>query len=199
MCTIHSYTHAFTLMLMAHRFPFLRLSVIFLALGLSACSSAKSGPDMTEPLVPMHHVMDPSDAQLDESVRKTLANMQAPVYSGYEFRRIDLNKDGRREALVLFKTPYGYWCGTHGCTMLVMEAHNDHFTLHSSIQPVRAPVYSTDTETNGWRDIIIRVSGRWDEAKDVAAKYDGTKYPLDPADIEPASGEELANISYLFR
>lgn len=170
-----------------------------LAFILNACSSAPESYDEAGPLVPMHDVKDPSDQELDHSVRKTLAEMKAPVYSGYEFRRIDLNKDGRRDALVLFKTPYGYWCGTHGCTMLVMEAHNKDFTLVNSIQPVRAPVYSTNSETNGWRDIIIRVSGRWDDAKDVAAKYNGRAYPLDPADIEPASGEELENVSYLFR
>lgn len=172
--------------------------MISLALMLGACASS-SGPDEEAPLVPMHYVVDPTDQELDGSVRGTLAEMKAPLYSGYEFRRIDLNKDGRRDALVLFKTPYGYWCGTHGCTMLVMEAHNDHFTLVNSIQPVRAPVYSTDSETNGWKDIIIRVSGRWDDAKDVAAKFDGKAYPIDPADIEPASGEEMDSVAYLFR
>ncbi len=147
----------------------------------------------------MPSVQDPSDYALAQSVKTILAEMKAPLHSTFEFQRLDLNDDARRDALVLFKTPYGYWCGTHGCTMLVMEAHNDHFTLVNSIQPVRAPIYSSDISTNGWKDILIRVSGRWADSKTVAAKYNGTEYPLDPADIEPAGGEEFGNKGYLFR
>ena len=40
----------------------------------------------------------------------------------YDFRRVDLNGDGKRDALVLFTNPYGYWCGDNGCSMLVMKA-----------------------------------------------------------------------------
>jgi hypothetical protein len=75
-----------------------------------------------------------------------------------------------------FKNPYGYWCDTHGCTMLVMRAGNDKFELVNAIQPVRAPLYVSNTESNGWKDIIVRVTGRWDESKDVAMTYNGAQY-----------------------
>lgn len=179
--------------------PFFTLALIAQLFVLVSCAGHEPQMAQNEPLTPMQDLMDPSDLALDTSVKSTLADMKAPLYSGYEFRRVDLNDDGRRDALVLFKTPYGYWCGTHGCTMLVMEAHNDHFTLLNSIQPVRAPVHISENKSNGWKDLIIRVSGRWDDAKDVAAKHNGSSYPLDPADIEPASGEDLSNYSYLFR
>ena len=170
-------------------------SLLFMA----ACQSAPKQEVALEPLTPLPKIIDPNDFQLQQSVLATLKEMGAPLHSNYDYRRLDLNNDGRRDALVLFKTPYGFWCDTHGCTMLVMEAHNDHFTLLNSIQPVRPPIYRTDNETNGWKDIIIRVSGRWDKAKNVAAKYNGQQYPLDPSDIEPAAGYEIADKEYLFR
>lgn len=165
---------------------------------LTACQSAP--PQTAIPLTPLPAaVIDPSDQALATSMQSILAEMDAPLHSTYDFRRIDLNDDTRRDALVLFKTPYGYWCGTHGCTMLVMEAHNDHFTLVNSIQPVRPPIYASDFSSNGWKDILIRVSGRWSEAKTVSAKFNGSEYPLNPDAIEPAAGENVIGRDYLFR
>lgn len=167
---------------------------------LGGCQSAPKQKITANPLTPApEKVIDPDDFQLQKSVLSVLREMSAPMHSNYDYRRIDLNEDGRRDAIILFKTPYGYWCGTHGCTMLVMEAHNDHFTLVNSIQPVRPPIYETSNKTNGWKDIVIRVSGRWHKAKNVSAKYNGQQYPLDPSDIEPAAGHEIADKEYLFR
>ena len=55
--------------------------------------------------------------------------------------------------------------------MLVMKAHNNGFTLVNSIQPVREPIYISRTKNNGWNNIIVRVSGRWEKAKDVAFRF----------------------------
>lgn len=167
---------------------------------LGACQSAPDTREFSDPLTPPPaEVIDPTDYELQQSVKTALSHMQAPLHSTYDVRRIDLNEDGRRDALVLFKTPYGYWCGKDGCMMLVMQAHNDHFTLVNSIQPVRPPIYSSAHSTQGWQDILIRVSGRWDEAKTVAMRFDGHEYPLDPSDIEPAAGDQVEAGRYLFR
>lgn len=126
--------------------------------------------------------VDPSDKILKASVEGFLKETGAPVASGYDFNRIDLDSDGRRDALVLFKTPYGYWCDMHGCTMLVMKAGNDEFDLVNAIQPVREPLYISNMQSNGWKHLVARVSGRWDDgAKDVAMAYDGRQYPNNPA------------------
>ena len=180
-----------------------RFYITFAVLGLLITGACQGAPQqdlaIKAPLTPLPELVDPNDFQLQQSVLATLKTMGAPMHSNYDYRRIDLNDDGRRDALVLFKTPYGFWCDKHGCTMLVMEAHNDKFTLVNSIQPVRPPIYSTANQTNGWKDIIIRVSGRWKSAKNVSAKYDGREYPLDPSRIEPAAGYEIADKEYLCR
>jgi hypothetical protein len=169
---------------------------VALLLGL-ICLSACSGPDTPSPraeLTPMPSApVDPIDAVLKASIEHFLRDTGAPASSLYSFTRDDLNGDQRRDALVLFENPYGYWCGLYGCTMLVMQATDSDFNLINSVEPVRGPLLISDTKTNGWNDIIIRVSGRWDETKDVALQYNGAAYPPHPSELPPYM--ELASIT----
>jgi len=110
----------------------------------------------------------------------------APISSTYNFVRYDLNGDKRRDAVIVIKSPYGYWCGTHGCVMLVMKAHNNGFTLVNSIQPIREPIFLAKSKTNGWNNIIVKLSGRMNEkAKNVMLRYNGRTYPKDPSNLAP--------------
>lgn len=155
-------------------------------LTVGACGSSQTEPTI-EAMTPMsYEPIDPDDKILVAAVRSFLQNTDAPVASRYEFERVDLNNDGRREGLVLFETPYGYWCGIHGCTMLVFEAHNDHFTLVNDIQPVREPLYVSFEENNGWKSIVHRVAGRQSRAKYVSMDFDGHHYPSDPSSLPPS-------------
>jgi hypothetical protein len=76
--------------------------------------------------------------------------------------------------------------------MVVMKAANDHFNLVSEIGPVRGPLLVSNTRTGGWRDLIVRISGRQDiDTKDVALKFDGSTYPAQP-EWQPALPSVLA-------
>lgn len=163
------------------------------ALLLPGCAS-NQGDELAEAhLVPgPPPVIDPSDMVLKQSVLEIMKETGGPLNSNYTFQRTDLNNDGRRDAIVLFRTPYGFWCGTHGCTMFVMQAHNESFSLVSAIQTVRPPVHVSEVETNGWKNLILRVSGRSIKAKDVAMKFDGTGYPQYPDIVEPVAPLEYA-------
>ncbi len=153
------------------------LFATLLLLALNACAS----PPETHSLTPFPaDIIDPDDEVLMRAVKDFLVTSDAPVSSRYEFSRQDLDSDGRRDALVLFKNPYGYWCGIHGCTILVMKANNDSFTLINAILPVRSPLYIGTTETNGWKDLIVRVSGRRKKTKNVVMRFDGKRYPIHP-------------------
>lgn len=127
--------------------------------------------------------VDPDNTVLHEAIRAFLLTHHGPVSSGYRYTRIDLDGDTRRDALVMLNAPYGYWCGMPGCTLLVMQAHDTSFTLVNTIQPVRGPMYIEDERTNGWRNLIVRVSGSWEKAKDVALRFDGQTYPSIPLDL----------------
>lgn len=163
-------------------FPFRFVLLSLLACALCACGS---NLEMTtidnNPLTPMPETHDPGDLVLMDSVKGFLKETGSPLYSEYEFSRMDLDDDGRRDALVLFKNPYGFWCGGHGCTMLVMKANDDSFTLVNSVQPIRTPLEISQQKTNGWNTMIARVSGRSGEPKDVALIFDGHSYPQDPS------------------
>ncbi|MCD8562806.1 MAG: hypothetical protein LRY54_01815 [Alphaproteobacteria bacterium] len=128
---------------------------------------------------------------MTQAIQSFLKDTKAPLYSEYEFTRTDLDSDGRREALVLFKTPYGFWCDGNGCTMLVMKANNDSFSLVGSVQPIRTPLEISDLKQNGWRTMIARVSGRNAPPKDVALTFDGSTYPQDPSTLPPFNTASL--------
>lgn len=162
--------------------------VIILTTGLllAACSHGNCCRQEAA-LVPAAAHVDPDDSVMRKAVTAFLTEQGAPISSLYEYNRVDLDDDGRRDALVLFKNPYGFWCGTHGCTMLILKASDDKFELVNAIQPVRAPLYVSEKATNGWRDIIVRVTGRkWDESKDALMAYNGTQYPDNP-DLQPSA------------
>lgn len=162
------------------------LSSLFLVSGVLAGCAGPQEAALEPLLLPMpEEPVDPTDVVARQTVMQFLQDTKAPVSSTYDIGRFDLNGDGRREAFVLFKTPYGYWCSFHGCTMLILEAHNESFTLLGDVQPLRAPLYVSSTATNGWKDLIVHISGRWTETKDVALQFDGANYPRNP-DVIPA-------------
>jgi len=92
---------------------------------------------------------------------------------------VDLNGDSTLDAVAILTG--SYWCGTGGCTMLVFQGEDKHFMFVSSSTLVRPPVTVSETKTNGWRDLVLTVSGGGMPAKTVALKFDGKKYPLNPS------------------
>jgi uncharacterized protein len=92
---------------------------------------------------------------------------------------IDLNDDGILDALVLLTGRD--WCGTGGCTMLVFQGQGKDFRLVSSSTLIHPPVTVSDTKTNGWRDLIVDVSGGGATPSKVALTFNGTGYPDNPS------------------
>ncbi len=164
------------------------LTVALLAV-LVGCASQKpaEAPEVLTPLPQdMSTVRDPSDAEFTKTLQAYIKSKKGPAYSQYQFTRIDLDSDGRREGIAMLHTPHHFWCGMNGCSMIVFRAHDDSFTPISEIAPVRGPLTVSETTTNGWRDLVVRVSGRfYMDAKNVALRYDGTGYPAQPA-FQPA-------------
>lgn len=162
------------------------LWAIMLVFIVSACGSNNKQMDAEKRLTPLPShkqiVKDPPNTLFMDAIAAYVASQNGPTNTRYEFTRIDLNNDGRREGLVMMKTPHKFWCEDYGCRMAVFEAHNNGFRLTSEIQPVRGPLVVLDETDRGWKRIMARVSGRsgW-EAKDVVLKFDGLRYPPQPA------------------
>lgn len=156
---------------------------------VAGCASA---PEQTpDPLTPMPEVQlkkDPGNEIFMQAVAAYIRERGGPGNTRYEFTRLDLNGDGRREGIILMKSPHQYWCGFNGCYMVIFEAHNESFTMKSEVAPVRGPLMISDKTTNGWNDIIVGVSGRMDaERKHVALQFDGKSYPPQPAFVPPVN------------
>lgn len=151
---------------------------------LSKITPAAGGPLLPLPdEVPVH---DPDDGAFMDAISVWMDKVDAPPNSHYEFTRIDLDNDGRRDGLVLMQSPHQKWCMEYGCTMYIFRAHDEGFSFLSEVSPVRGPLVVSYAQTNGWRDIMAYVSGRagW-EAKNVALQFDGQGYPQQPA-LQPA-------------
>lgn len=150
---------------------------------LGGCTSSRESAS-NAPLTPLPDTLlaqDPENSVLNAAIQDYLVANKAPLFSRYDFTRVDLDNDGRREGLVMMKGPHNYWCDANGCSLVVFRAANDHFTFASEIFPVRGPLYVSQEKSAGWRDIIVRVSGQsYAKAKDVALQFDGHKYPRNP-------------------
>jgi hypothetical protein len=162
----------------------MRFFVFVMIAVLTGCSGGPKPCEKVTLLLPGPTApTDPSDEALRAAMQSFINESGAPAFSLYDFERVDLNGDGRRDALALFKNPYGYWCGLYGCTMLVLKASDTDFKIVNAVQPVRGPLIVSDQSTNGWKNIIVRVSGRWTETKDVALTFDGNGYPVSPPEL----------------
>lgn len=123
---------------------------------------------------------EPGDEALFQSIAAYIASEKGPPNSRYEYSRVDLNGDGRRDGLVLFNLPYSHWCGWGGCTMIVFEAGSDSFSVRSEIANVRGPIVVADTVTAGWRDLAVRLSGTHMADRNILMRFDGQTYPPNP-------------------
>jgi len=156
------------------------------SLFLSGCAAGPGDIAYDDgPLTPLPHELipqDPEDHVLNAAIRDYMDAANGPTSTQYDFTRVDLDGDSRRDALVMMKGPHHYWCGMDGCSLVVFKAANDHFTLVSEIFPVRGPLYVSDRiSEEGWKNLIIRVSGQsYAKAKDVSLEFDGQTYPRNP-------------------
>lgn len=152
---------------------------------LAACSTPGGKVALNHDLFPEERVpVDPSDELLVAAINQHLINIEGPKNSQYEYVRQDLNGDGLREGIVLFNLPHSYWCGWSGCSMVIFEAGDNDYALVSETKRIRGPIVIGSTETNGWADINVRVSGTGVADKNVSLRYDGLQYPESPMNQE---------------
>lgn len=110
----------------------------------------------------------------------------------YYYNYIDLNDDNNREVFVQLVGPFT--SGSGGDTGLIFLKNNSGFEMLQQFTLVRNPIVISNEKTNGWRDIIIKISGGGMKAHYVRMSFDGSKYP------NPSAAEKLvseANITGL--
>ena len=99
---------------------------------------------------------------------------------------VDLKDDGTKEVIVYLTN--GGWCGSGGCTTLVLAPQGSSYQVITKIMITRPPIRILATKSNGWHDIAVRVQGggvvRAYEAK---LSFNGKSYPISPSDQNPCT------------
>jgi hypothetical protein len=116
--------------------------------------------------------------------------------SRYFYNRVDLNGDGRPEVVAHVVSPYV--CGSGGCATYVLRETGGRYVVASSMTLGRTPVVVSPRRTNGWRDLIVPVSGGGVRGGFRVLRFDGRRYPSNPSVQPPApEAQRRAGTAYL--
>jgi len=121
-------------------------------------------------------------AKLDE----LLGDVTGPIH--YFARQADLDADGRLELIVHVAGPMV--CGTGGCNTVVLAQDGGDLREVATIAVTRPPIVVAGSSSNGWRDLLVSVSGGGMPAHMARLRFDGNSYPGNPT-VEPAEALQL--------
>jgi hypothetical protein len=97
---------------------------------------------------------------------------------------VSLRDDGAQQVIVYIEGRS--WCGSGGCSMLVLEPKGGAFRIVGYSTITRPPIRVLARVSNGWRDIGVRVAGGGiNPGYDAGLPFDGKQYPLNPS-VPPA-------------
>ena len=98
----------------------------------------------------------------------------------YSFAFVDLKEDGTKE-VVVYLTSDG-WCGSGGCTTLILVPKGLSYKVITRVMPTRLPIRVLTTKSKGWHDIALRVQGGGIvDAYEVKLSFNGKTYPSNPS------------------
>jgi hypothetical protein len=114
-----------------------------------------------------------ADARLEAAIRAAV-EVDDGRPNRYAYHRIDLDGDGKDEALVYLLGPD--FCGTGGCTMLLLAPKADGYRLVQQFSITQTPVLAASERSHGWRDLIRHEAGGGARASFVRHRFDGHRY-----------------------
>ncbi|WP_263418067.1 hypothetical protein [Terriglobus albidus] len=94
---------------------------------------------------------------------------------------------GKAKAIVLVYVIGSNWCGSGGCTLLILEPLESSFKVLGRLTIVQLPIWLLPSTTNGYPDIGVGVRGGRRTPVEYEAKlsFDGFMYPSNPS-LPPA-------------
>ncbi len=141
------------------------------------------------PLAPALRAQD-APPGLTEAVQAYVAQKGIHERPQFRYALAHLDGDSRTDAIVLLLG--GNWCGSGGCTMLVLRAAGNGFTLISESTITNEPIRVSPEKSHGWKTLIVFAKGKGD----VLMRFNGTRYPLNPS-LQPkatAAQERAAQV-----
>jgi hypothetical protein len=89
--------------------------------------------------------------------------------------------DDRTQEVVVYITGQS-WCGSGGCTTLILAPRGSSFMVVTRVTITRPPIRILDSKSNGWHDIAVRVQGGGIRpGYDAELSFDGKTYPCNPS------------------
>jgi hypothetical protein len=74
-----------------------------------------------------------------------------------------------------------YWCGTGGCTAVVLQPKKNKFYVMSRFSVTQLPIRVLETASNGWQDIGVWVEGGGiSPGYEARLQFNGSSYPRNP-------------------
>jgi|SRR5579871_475609 len=111
----------------------------------------------------------------------------------YTAALVDLRDDRTKEAIVYLSS--NGWCGTGGCTMLILAPEGTSYRVVTKVPAVRLPIRVLDAKSNGWRDIgvVARKSGV-EPLYEAILSFDGNSYPISVSEDTESNGKAQGKI-----
>lgn len=119
-------------------------------------------------------------AYLQNFVGESDPSLEKDKQTEYSAVFVDLKDDGSKEVIVYLSGQA--WCGSGGCTMLIVAPQDQSYRVVTEVPITRLPIRMLATKSNGWHDIGVVVAGggilQGYEAK---LSFDGRRYPHNPS------------------
>ncbi len=96
-------------------------------------------------------------ASLHASLRNYISARWGPPDSETRYRAafIDLNDDGRREAVVLMDG--AFWCGSGGCSLWVLTPRGQSWRMVTQATIINPPIRVLPSRSHGWSELSAMV------------------------------------------
>lgn len=146
------------------------LAASFLALGLSACTETTTQ---------------------ERNLSAVVAHYADQKYPEFKHAFINLDNDGVDDAVVLLQGQS--WCGSGGCTMLVLQGDGASYRIVSKSTVTREPVRIAESISHGWKDLIVHSDGA-----EKLLQFDGRAYPANPSMESTAKQEQIDSAHTIF-
>lgn len=142
----------------------MRIMILLAALALTACANTPAR---------------------EQSLSVAVGHFAEQTSPQYKHAFVDLNNDGVSDAIVLLQGMG--WCGSGGCTMLILRGGDAGYAVVSRSTVTKEPVRVAQSVSHGWRDIIVHSDGA-----EKLMRFAGNGYPLNPS-MQSAATQEQAD------
>lgn len=177
-------------------------TALILASSLFSCKNNKETAPVSTGVVDSTVVaeeatIDYAIGTTDETMAKIIANFLVTDYlkedikvmsvedRKFQFQIVDLNRDGNDEVFVNFMTPY--FCGTGGCTILLLSSN---WEIITQFTVTRTPIAINYGEVEEWANLMVQDNGVWKDLKFSNGSYPSNPSLIEKSEFDAPSGED---------